>query len=457
MHKNTILALFLILFSFIYLHNAYFYPVAGGFDGPLHFAYTEIISSKFRIPTYEETREFYNPPIFYLTSGLLARFLEFFTKIEFKIVLKSWQYINVFFTLATAVIWYKILLSLYPKKLTVALAFLILFLSAPVVAKTTAMYNPETLFMFLSSLTWWFLIKKYFKNPSIKNILILSILTIFALLTRIPGMIILASVIVVNLLMFLSKKISSRLLIRNSALFLIIIFLATSWYYIGGIEKGVYKFGEYKADVEINQVSFFLRQPISFYIDVPFVLLMTSPYRGGFSTLPNRLIPIYYSEFWGDYWNYYRHQRYPLSEEEEKKFESNKFKISQKRLNLLAWQNRINLPLTLLMIIGTAFIGIKNIIFFMRKKADKRILVENGLFIFNLLTWLAFMYALIKFPQHWKGDNIKPTYMLFNIPVMYYFLTIFLFVNLRKNKILFTLFIISIIAATLSNLFFIYY
>ena len=150
-------------------------------------------------------------------------------------------------------------------------------------------------------------------------------------------------------------------------------------------------------------------------------------------------MPIFYSTFWGDYWNYYRHPRYPLSTEEEKRFaqESNKVKISKERLNLLAWQNRINVIPTLILIIGMAVAVIKAVKNFSRRRGfTQQQLGEGFLALFFVIAFLVFFYTNIEFPNIYKGDTIKASYVLLAIPVLIYFATKQL-ISWRKHPWLF--------------------
>ena len=70
--KITIFAA-LIAGLILLIHNVYHYPVNAGYDAVLHMRYAKIVSFEWRIPKYSETAENYNPPLFYLVSGLVGR------------------------------------------------------------------------------------------------------------------------------------------------------------------------------------------------------------------------------------------------------------------------------------------------------------------------------------------------------------------------------------------------
>ena len=178
---------------------------------------------------------------------------------------------------------------------------------------------------------------------------------------------------------------------------------------------------------------------------------MKTPIRPYF---PNRFIPIFYSTFWGDYWNYYRQQRFPLSEEEEIKFSesTNKVKISAARLNLLAWQNRINLIPSLILLIGMAagvFHAIKNLR--LGRTLDQQRLGEVFLATFFIVAFLAFFYTNIQFPNTYKGDTIKASYILFAIPALIYFGVKFL-ISFSQKKFIFYPAILILVISIIFNL-----
>jgi len=90
---------------------------------------------------------------------------------------------------------------------------------------------------------------------------------------------------------------------------------------------------------------------LAYYLDVPFKYMMTYPFRQDvrFSHPLNKFIPIYYSTFWGDYWNYYIQQRFNIDYQAR---DNDRYLVTPQRISSLALQNRINLLPTVLIFLS---------------------------------------------------------------------------------------------------------
>ena len=408
----------LIFFGILYLHNVWFYSPQSGYDAGIHQIYTRIITWEGRIPLPVDTPESYNPPTFYWLSGQLAKlFMPLFNN-NFLDALKSWQILIALLVPLAGWLWYDIFKILNPRKNKLwAMFFLIWLLSLPVVNKMAPMYNLEMPQFILTSVTVWYFIKFVINNPSPKKIILLGLMAGVILSFRAMAASVLLSLgLGIIVLAFIKKLTWKKMLVYNLLFTLVTLFIGGQYYWLYR-DKGVFDTGENME--EIRRTPFFKRQPKSFYLDTFFRTMMRTPLRPNF---PNRFIPIFYSTFWGDYWNYYRQRRFPLSAEEEIKFANatNKVKISRERLTLLIWQNRINLIPTLIIIWGMlagTIAGFK----FVKKKPEEAFLV-----IFFWATWWLFIYANIQYPNTYKGDTIKASYILYGIPVLIYFATKYL-------------------------------
>lgn len=434
MVKKIILIIVIALGLGFMFHNAYFYPVTAGYDAWLHLRYADTVSHQWRIPTFEETRENYNPPLFYLVSGLTGRLAQKLTNQDYFTAIKGWQYVSILLATVSLYLWFLIVKKLHPEDKLFQAGFIIILFSLPVFHKTIVMFSIETWFLFTTSLSFWFLITRFIDKPNLRNTLFLSLLLVINFLTRMSAVVLLITVAVALISLFIKKKISLKKMVLVSSLISFIIYCSTSWFYLGRNSQEVYGVGE---GGELT-IPFFKRQPISFYLDVPFKFMMTHPIR---LTEPlNKLIPIYYSEFWGDFWNYYSQRRFGISVEARKK---DHYLTSGERVANLALQNQINFPATLLMVSGFIYLLLKN---------KKRLNLPESLFLtFTLFTWLGFLALLTKYPS-WKSDSVKASYMLSNLPIFAYALTIFVFKFLKGYKYFFVPVIIYLFSSTIINL-----
>ena len=456
--KNTTKILLLVILCFftaIFLHNAWFYPSLRGYDGGIHSTYTKIITFEKRIPTPKDTPESYNPPGFYLLSGKLAQLFTPVFNNDFFQALKSWQILIALLMPVVGYLWFDIYRTLNKKNKYFPLFFLFWLLSLPLVNKMAPMYNIEAPQLVISSFIIWFFIKFVLPKPTVSKIILLGLLGGIMLLFRIMAGTLLLSLGLTIILLFWFHKISfKKMIILNLVLTVVSLAIGGQYYYIYR-NQGVFDSGENVQD--LYQTPFLKRQPKSFYVDTFFrTKLWTTPIRPNFV---NRFIPIFYSSFWGDYWNFYRQRRYPLSPEEEAKFKEtaiptapNRYQISKERLTMLAWQNRVNLIPTLILITGM-ILSIRETV----KKIKKRKLLnlqqfsEVFLSLFFVITFLAYFYTVIQFPNIYKGDNIKASYVLYATPVLIYFASQ-LMQTLRYKKFIFFPLMIFIVISFIFNL-----
>lgn len=445
--KKVIILLSVVLGLFLLIHNAIYYEYIGGYNSMAHMNYSKIVSHQYRFPTYQESYENYNPPLFHLVSGLIGRLTMKITGLDFYTSLNVYKIVGVLLAIGSLYFWYKIISTLKPKKDSLKAVFIILVFSLPVFHKMAVMFNTELPLMFLYSLTFWFLITKYYKHPSLKSTIILSLLTSTALLIRMSSLTLMASIFAGIFGLGLLKKISWKKVLKYLFIFLTIISITTSWFYIGRRDKDIYKAGR----VSEPDIPFWQRQPIEFYTYIPFKFMMTYPIR--LSQPLNHLIPIYYSEFWGDFWNYYSQRRFGVSVEARR---NDHYVTTPQRVASLALQNQVNLPLTVIMLLGFIYLNLRVIRGLFSKSKSELWLVEAVFLCVSFLTWGGFLIMNVKYPN-WKSDAVKPSYMLNIIPIFVYSGVIFLFNIIKKSKFIFYPVLIWLSLSTAINLWWAYY
>jgi len=423
------------------INNAFYYPVNAGYDAALHLTYAKIISEELRLPTFIETRENYNPPLFYLISGLLIRFSSYVFGVDFFQAAKIWQFINILLAFTSIYLWRQIIKQIYSNnqnKNYHILLFPLALLSFPVWYKTIVMFSIEAWFLFTSSLYLWFFIIKFIPKPNFVNVIILSLILIINLLTKINAFTLLAVTIIGLLGLVLIKKINVKKAIVYLLIVIVLVLSGSGWFYIGRRNQGIYGVGEGgEPDIPLLK-----RQSISFYTDIPFTLMMTYPMRQNQPL--NKLIPIFYSEFWGDFWNYFPQRRYGLPVAEVRK---NREVSNSQRIASLVLQNKINLLPTFLMVFGLIVLIYRLIRNFIYRK---QWLIQVLLLIFFMINWCGFIFMLTKFPS-WKGDSIKASYMLSLMPIFAYLLVIGL-ETVRSVKYLLTPLYIWLLINVIVNL-----
>lgn len=151
------------LMLFVGLWNAARYPVMLGYDAQEHITYADGLIHNGRTPTAAEGGEYYAPPGYYAIAGAATWVGE---KIGLAEPHQAAQYLNVVFVLLTGALLLVLARLLFPRKPGVWVSTLGFFALLPVVAKTAAMFHPETLNMLMSTaavtLATWMLLRRRF-------------------------------------------------------------------------------------------------------------------------------------------------------------------------------------------------------------------------------------------------------------------------------------------------------
>lgn len=439
-----ILFLFLGAFTVLFLHNAWLYHPLGGYDAKIHLVYTKILIFERRIPTPKDTPESYNPPVFYFLSGKMAQAFSPVFNNNFIEAFKSWQLLMALLLSLVGYFWYDIYRILNPKNKYFALFFLFWLLSLPVINKMAVMYSIEIPQLIIGSFIIWFFVKYVITKPSLLKFICLGVFSGIILSFRIMSVSLLLSLGIMIFLFFWFKKITFKKMLIYNVVFTVITLIVGGQYYYFYRNQGVFDSGE---NVEENSKTPFLkRQPKSFYIDTFFRTSMRTPIRPYF---PNRFIPIFYSDFWGDYWNYYPQRRFGISIAEVKK---NRLMVTDSKINRLAWQNRINFIPSLIIIVGMIIALLKIIKeIYQREKMTIKQLSEFFITLFIIIAFFTFFYTNIQFPNTYKGDTIKASYILYAIPCLIYLAIRFLR-SLKKYQPVFYLLVFITAVSILFNL-----
>jgi len=429
--------------------NAIHYDYLGGYDAWGHIKYAKITSQQWRFPTKTESHESYNPPLFYLLSGSIIRLTSIVNNQDFESSINAFKPVGIFLAISYLLAWFKIFQRLYPKQKTSQVIFIILLFSLPVFHKTIVMLNTEILLMTLVSFALWYFIAVFQDKPTIKKTLVLAGLTSLALLTRFPALPLFIAIMIGILGLGFIKKITWKNSLKLLLVFLIFVVTATSWFYYGRRQHGIYTGGR---NSEPTEIPFFKRQSLAFYFDIPFTLMMNYPIRFSPQTPLNRLIPIYYSDLWGDWWNYFSQRRFGISVEDRRQ---DHYLTTPQRVANLALQNKINFPTTLLIVVGFCSLILRTIKA-IYKKPNNKWLTELIFLNLSLLTWIGLLIFLTKYP-YYKANGVKPSYMLSAIPVFIYSAVTFLLGVLKKNKPIFISLTLWLAFSTAINLWFDYY
>jgi hypothetical protein len=278
------------LFAVVALWNAAEYPPIGGYDAAEHIEYTHELIENWSLP---ETGASYTPPGFYLLAGGATRIGE---RLDLYEPERAALYVNALLGVGTALLLLVIASLLFPGRRVARWAALAFFLSCPVVLKTFAMFHPQPLALFLSTLalalTTWMIVRRRYTWPAWLG---LALTLGAAQLVRSISLLTIA-VVLLTLLVAAYVDSGSRRRIRN-ALFVLaacVVLVPLPWYVHLKLTTSSTVFGR----ASLTSSVFDTQWPASFYVSPGLPSVLTEPHR---LALPPRLLPTLYADTWGDY------------------------------------------------------------------------------------------------------------------------------------------------------------
>ena len=433
--SNNFLKILFGILLLISVTNVFSYYHELGYDGQHHKWYIEVLP--FSLPTDQDTKEFFSPPLPYLVPAIVDKFCD--KSVEFNLIEtncsivygNAGQIFQVFLLLMTFVILCKIIEIIFPKNNEFANVTLLIFTFLPVTYKTFAMIRGEpyvVFFMFLLIHKFLLiLLKKEGLNNN--NALKIGILLACLALSRQWGLLLYPAF---AMSWFLALKLYGFNFFKKYTIFLTKAFstgiFLSSWFYLNLLIK----YGSITA-FNRNPLPFsFNNQPFSFYFEFPLIDIFTRPIRG--FDLTNKLIPVLYSDTWGDYWGYFiLIKSGPYAN----------FDI----VPYLGRVNLISLMPTILMLFGIIYIifNFKNLNF------EQKILYYIISFCI-LFTWIGYLWFLIKYPNQSKGDTIKATYILSLIQLLPFYAGNLMDKINKKSTLIYKIIFLSLIAVSVHNL-----
>lgn len=394
--ENNFFTIILFLVSTILIINIFGYFHELGYDGEHHKWYIEVMPLS--LPTDQDTKEYFSPPLPYLFPSIIDSGCDKFNEIyssnfdctyiygKLTQILQALMLIGIIFLIRD------ISQTIEPKNKEYLNSVLLLFIIIPVSYKSFAMIRGEPYISFFMFVLIAVVTKVTYKKVEITNKLTFFTGTIlgFIGLSRQWGLLFFPALFVLWLIVIKKNNLNFSIKFTRYAFFSFLISLFVfSWFYI-------LLFLDYGSITAFNRnpVSFnFSNQPSSFYFGLGLEDIFSKPIRG--FSMTNMLIPVLYSDVWGDYWGYFTVTmgRGGLSPNYE----------------IVKYLGRVNL----VSIIPTMIMLFGIIRFILKLKTN----YKNKLFytfIFSAISFfgIGYMWFLIKYPIPLKGDTIKGTYIL---------------------------------------------
>jgi len=424
---NKTLVLIFFVMNGLVLANALLHPAAVGYDAPNHLEYIKVLSEP-RLPTPQETNQFYVPPLPYALPALVHSLGLF----GFEKVAKLSQLLNVLYSILLTVYVIKICRLARPRDALFAITSLALAGMLPVYYKTMAFVRGEPLLTLLTVFSVYKTLTIGVKNDTrIAQMIGLGISLGLLILTRQMGLLVLGAVVLFMVILALRSEQQQGISFKVIASVMFITVVVGGWFYI-------YHFKRYGTVAVFNRSpspAFSIsNQPREFYIGLGLDKLFSDPIRRSF---PNQFLPIFYSEVWGDYWCdflvYGRiSERGPflsgwlldqhLFQDPPRRLETNRFEIR----TYLGRVNLVSLVPSAVYLVGVLLGMVYLVQFISNLVADERRVVYSLLAMVIGLSAIGYFCFLIRYPSPLKGDTIKATYML----------QIFPFVSILASEVL---------------------
>jgi hypothetical protein len=275
---RTLLAALAAVVVLVGFWNAHRYPPGAGYDAADHIAYADGLVPDGRLP--HGTGEYYTPPGYYAVAGTVDWLAG---KAGLGEPHRAAQAIDVLFLLGAVFCTYALARELFPRRERLAVGAAAFVALVPVTVKTAAMFHPETLSLFLSTVALWLCARTF---RSRRYAAALGVALGAVQLVRAFGLWTVVAVVV--------ALVAGRRWRELAVALLLAVLIPLPWY--------LHQRREYGGSPVFNRPTvtepLWKRRPIGFYVDPGVPDVVTRPYRPHFL---NRALPTTYTELWGDY------------------------------------------------------------------------------------------------------------------------------------------------------------
>jgi hypothetical protein len=433
------------------LVNTILHDTEMGYDADDHLLYIMVLPE--RLPEPEDTREFFSPPLPYLFPSLFWQGCAALSgettwqTYEFcrdDLAGKVAQIINFFLSIGLSFVLLKLSNLLRPDSRTFKISLLALLGVMTVYYKTFAQVRGEPYVAFFAVLALYFIARMLLQQAELswRDGLGLGVVLGLLVISRQWGFSIIPALLILGLLVLLFQGRGSFGMLRALTVSAIVSFVVGGWFYLFLYSQH----GTFTAFNMEGQEFSFANQPTKFYRNTGLGenLLFLKPTRKSFQ---NSLMPIFYSETWGDYWGFHVFIR-------EKSALGAQGYSNRGEINpYLGRVNLLSLYPTLIYLAGI-LTGLINGLWLFRQSDpnwDRR-LFYAFLTLFLVSASILYMYFLISYPELPDGSTIKATYMLHGLLILPILGAEFLEQVQKSNKWLYTIMVALVGAVWVHNL-----
>ena len=378
---GAVLALLALLLAW----NVFQYDWLRSFDAEANARYADVLHEERRMPRQDETTVWHTPPLFFALAGELQALAKRtgwpedpHTVVQLLSVLAGVGLAA--FALLTA-------RELFPRSRTAQLAALAVAAATPVLARASILYHPEPLAALLAAAGGYVLVRALARNrPGVAAGAGAGVLLGLANLTRTWALAALAGAVLALAVRWLRRR-EPETLRMTVALVGAAVALVSPW-----LAFKTARHGSPLAFSRPNPAQWVLEgRPAEFYTGLPLEDVFGHPYAPAFRNL---LLPVVYTDWWGDYHRYYGVPPEFVEEPERLPDEYHDERVLQSYVGLLP---------SLLILVGIAALVARAV----RDASGAALALVASPFLLAL----SFVYFLVEYPKV-DGDNIKALYLL---------------------------------------------
>lgn len=449
----TLLSIFAAINGLV-LFNAIFHNAWVGYDAHEYINYISILS-ELRLVTPEDSYEFFSPPLPFVIPALSM----IIAGVDMYRAAKLAQMLNVLLSFGSTFYLIKLCQVVGPQS-TLKQSALILLALLPVYYKTFAFVRGEPYVVFFSIIMLYYALLMVIKEQfTWVNSILMGIAMGFIALSRQWGIFLFPAVFILFAYKWIRSPPWRSSIIRAFILCIVLIAVISGWFYLSLIVR-------YGSGTPFNRQpaeQFSLQnQPEEFYTGISPEYLFSNPVRPNFA---NQFIPIFYSEVWGDYWCYFtvyardtRTSQLVIGPDLSRIF-------SQERLptwlatnyetasNYLGRVNRVSLFPTSIILISLIYALWRTLPVYGHDPAGVDHRIVSAFFLLAIgITMTGYIWFLIMYPYHGRGDTIKATYMIQIFPLTAVLGGMFLETVKKRSQVIYRIIIAFLFLSIVHNL-----
>jgi 4-amino-4-deoxy-L-arabinose transferase-like glycosyltransferase len=383
---GVVLALTVVMLAW----NVSRYPWLRSYDGAASETYGQILIHKHRLPRESETDVWHNPPLFYLAAGTIY-------VVGDALLISNPRYgvqaLSALSVLATLVLTMLIARELFPRTRWLPVLALVVAATTPVLVRAGALYHPEPLATALATGGLYVGVRILVRGTfSWQTGVLAGLLLGLANLTRTWAAAALVAV-VVGLGLAVARRRDRASLVTLLAAAATAVVLVTPWL----VAKTILHGSPLAYSRPVPEQWLQRGRPAKFWLPPSPVELVRMPYNPRFK---NRLLPVVYADWWGDYWRSYR---IPADLHNEPRRLPDEYARPLQRQAAVGW------------IVGVA--ALAGVIALTVVAVRRRDLALGTLLLSLGLLAVSFLGFLVRYPKL-DGDNMKALYVLNAAPVL---------------------------------------